>query len=33
MIDSGFDELRCALVAGFDILGGAYAFVLMVEED
>jgi 3-oxoacyl-(acyl-carrier-protein) synthase len=27
-VESGLDGLRCALVAGFDILGGAHAFVL-----
>jgi 3-oxoacyl-[acyl-carrier-protein] synthase II len=32
MIDAGFDELRCALVGGFDMLGGAYAFVLLAGE-
>jgi 3-oxoacyl-[acyl-carrier-protein] synthase II len=30
--DGGFDELRCALVAGFDVFGGAYAFVLVAGD-
>jgi len=32
MIKDGSRDLHCALVAGFDILGGAYAFVLKAGE-
>ncbi|HDR47108.1 MAG TPA: hypothetical protein ENN94_05335 [Geoalkalibacter subterraneus] len=32
MVNAGLDSLCCALVAGFDILGGSHAFVLATGE-